>query len=183
MEKQLACQCPIISSCNVATRRVELVSLNTWTPFWPTGWEAVQKILSSLGQGPGVRLCISGVCVCSSWVAPVVSDSLPLYGLLLFPSILRQEHWSGFLCHPPGELPHPGIEPPSLMSPALAGRFFTTSATWEAQGLSQMPLTMWMLSKCLFAEGATRQPQSPRLKVKWLRWESLYKSSLWKLEC
>ena len=30
---------------------------------------------------------------------------------------------------PPGDLPDPGIEPVSLMSPALAGRFFTTSAT------------------------------------------------------
>ena len=29
-------------------------------------------------------------------------------------------------------LPNPGIEPGSLMSPALAGRSFTTSATWEA---------------------------------------------------
>ena len=27
---------------------------------------------------------------------------------------------------------HPGIEPTSLMSPTLAGRFFTTSASWEA---------------------------------------------------
>ena len=32
----------------------------------------------------------------------------------------------------PGDLPNPGIEPASLMPPALAGRFFTTSATWEA---------------------------------------------------
>ena len=30
---------------------------------------------------------------------------------------------------PPGELPNPGIEPASLMSPALAGWFFTTSTT------------------------------------------------------
>ena len=28
--------------------------------------------------------------------------------------------------------PHPGIEPPSLMPPALASRFFITTATWEA---------------------------------------------------
>jgi len=28
--------------------------------------------------------------------------------------------------------PDPGIESTSLMSPALAGRFFTTRATWEA---------------------------------------------------
>ena len=33
---------------------------------------------------------------------------------------------------PPGDLPDPGTEPMSLMSPALAGGFFTTSATWEA---------------------------------------------------
>ena len=32
----------------------------------------------------------------------------------------------------PGDLPKPGIEPTSLMSPGLAGRFFSTSATWEA---------------------------------------------------
>ena len=35
-------------------------------------------------------------------------------------------------CPPPGDLPHPGIELASLTSPALAGGFFTTSATWEA---------------------------------------------------
>ena len=31
-----------------------------------------------------------------------------------------------------GIFPHPGIEPASLRSPALAGGFFTTRATWEA---------------------------------------------------
>jgi len=45
----------------------------------------------------------------------------------------RQQYWSGLPCPPPGALPDPGIEPVSLMSPALAGRFFTTSTTWEAQ--------------------------------------------------
>ena len=43
----------------------------------------------------------------------------------------RHEYWSGLLCPPPGDLPDPGIEATSLMSPALAGRFFTTSTTWE----------------------------------------------------
>ena len=46
----------------------------------------------------------------------------------------RQEYWSGLPCPPPGDLPHPGIEPATLMSPALAGQFFITSTTWEAQG-------------------------------------------------
>ena len=45
----------------------------------------------------------------------------------------RQEYWSGLPCPPPEDLPNPGIKPTSLMSPTLAGGFFTTSATWEAQ--------------------------------------------------
>ena len=44
----------------------------------------------------------------------------------------RQEYWSGLPCPSPGDLPDPGIEPLSLKSPELAGRFFTTTATWEA---------------------------------------------------
>ena len=47
----------------------------------------------------------------------------------------RQEHWSGLPCPPPRDLPDPGIEPESLMSPALAGRVFNASATWEARFL------------------------------------------------
>ena len=37
-------------------------------------------------------------------------------------------NWSGLTCPSPGDLPNPGIEPESLLSFALAGRFFTTSA-------------------------------------------------------
>ena len=44
----------------------------------------------------------------------------------------RQEYWSGLPFPSLEYLPNPGIELVSLMSPALAGRFFTTSATWEA---------------------------------------------------
>ena len=33
---------------------------------------------------------------------------------------------------PPGDLPDPGIEPESLMSPALTNAFLTTGVTWEA---------------------------------------------------
>ena len=39
----------------------------------------------------------------------------------------RQEKRSGLPCLSPGDLPDPGIEPPSLVFPALAGEFFTTS--------------------------------------------------------
>ena len=43
----------------------------------------------------------------------------------------RQEYWSGLPFPPPEDLPDPGIEPASLVSPELAGGFFTTSASWE----------------------------------------------------
>ena len=45
----------------------------------------------------------------------------------------RKEYWSGLPFPLPGDLPDPGTEPVSLKSPVLVGRFFTTSATWEAQ--------------------------------------------------
>ena len=57
------------------------------------------------------------VCVCAK---PLQSGPLS-----------RQEYWSGLLCPPPGDLPDPETEPVSLMSLALPGGFFTTSATWE----------------------------------------------------
>ena len=44
----------------------------------------------------------------------------------------KQEYWSRLPFSSPGDLPDPGIEPSSLKSPALAGGFVTTSATWEA---------------------------------------------------
>ena len=49
---------------------------------------------------------------------------------LLFMRFSRQEYWSGLPFPPPGGLPDPGIELVSIMSHALAGGFFTISATW-----------------------------------------------------
>ena len=83
------------------------------------------------------RVCVC-VCVCvcvlrsfscvrlfmTLWT--VAHQALPSMGFS------RQEDWRGLPCPPPGDLPDPGIEPTSVMSPALADGFFTTSATWEA---------------------------------------------------
>ena len=44
----------------------------------------------------------------------------------------RQEYWRGLPCPPSGDLPKPRIKPESLISSALAGRFFATRA-WEAR--------------------------------------------------
>jgi len=48
----------------------------------------------------------------------------------------RQEYWSGLPCPPAGDLPDPGIKPASLMSPALAGGFFTTESPGK-------PMQIW----------------------------------------
>ena len=55
----------------------------------------------------------------------------------------RQEYWSGLPGPPPGGLPDPGMEPTSLMSPALAGGFCTTSATGSA--LTILHWWRWMV--------------------------------------
>ena len=43
----------------------------------------------------------------------------------------RQEYWRKLPFPPPGDLPNTGIDPVSPMSPALAGRFFTTLGALE----------------------------------------------------
>ena len=61
----------------------------------------------------------------------------------------RQEFWSGLPCPYTEDLANLGIEPTSLASSALAGKFFTTSTTWEAQDLLNMKRTWPHLYFCL----------------------------------
>ena len=76
----------------------------------------------------------------------------------------RQEQWPS--CPPPGDLPGPGIEPSSLMSPTLAGGFFTTGVTWEA--LIAQKMTSHCSTQCC--------PFSPRLSCSFCQ-ESLLQDS------
>ena len=68
------------------------------------------------------------------WVASVMSNSLTPWTVAhqapLSMEFSRQEYWSGLTCPPPGDLPDPGIEPTSLMSLALIGRWVLSSAIW-----------------------------------------------------
>ena len=69
-----------------------------------------------------------------------MSDSLQLLWTVarqtsLSIGILQARIWNGLPCPPPGDLPNPRTEPVSLMSPGLAGRFFTTSIIWERNQL------------------------------------------------
>ena len=45
----------------------------------------------------------------------------------------KQEYWSGLPCPSPTGVLDSGMKPSSLMSPALTGEFFITSAIWEAR--------------------------------------------------
>ena len=93
--------------------------------------EAFQQIV--LRQASVLCVCVC-VCVCASVHKPVQSLSLVrIFATLwivarqapLSLGFFRQEDWSGLPFPPPGDLPDPGIEPTSPVSPALADRFFT----------------------------------------------------------
>ena len=64
----------------------------------------------------------------------------------------RQEYWSGLPCPPPGDLPDPGMESASLMSPALAGRFIherhlgSPFPSWDSRLLSVRDLPVLFTS-------------------------------------
>ena len=62
--------------------------------------------------------------LCGTWTVTCQAP-LPM-------EISSQEYCSEFPFPSPGDLLNPGIEPTSHTSPITAGRFFTTSATWEA---------------------------------------------------
>jgi len=53
-------------------------------------------------------------------------DPMDCSQTLLTVGFSRQEYWSGLPFPPPGDLPHPGVEPALPVVPALASRFFTT---------------------------------------------------------
>ena len=83
----------------------------------------------------GRCVCVC-VCVCTQLLQSCPSlcdpmDSSPPVSSVH--GILQARIQSELPCSPPGDLPNPGIKRTPVMSPALAGRFFTTSATWEAQ--------------------------------------------------
>ena len=99
--------------------------------------------LGSLHQTADSHWLIYSTCMCAKLLqlSPALCDPMVCQAPLSM-RFLRQEYWNGLPCSPPGDLPDPGIEPASLMSPALAGGFFTTSATWE---ILYLHMVMYML--------------------------------------
>ena len=81
----------------------------------------------------------------------VVSDSATLWTVAhqapLSVGSSRQEHWGGWPCPPPGDLPHPGIKAASLMSLALSAGFFTMRATGRPTGTVTVFSFTFVISK------------------------------------
>ena len=94
----------------------------------------------------------------------------------------RQEYWMEWVAGPSSrDLPDPGIEPASLMSPAVAGEFFTTSTTWEAPlnvSPTQLPLArsakgLWPLPRPLNLRGSMTRSQKRHNGPNQLQWKYL----------
>ena len=75
----------------------------------------------------------------------------------------RQGYWSGLPFSSPGDLPDRGAEPVSLMSPALVGGFFTTSATWESSGGINSADTLLLDFRLLWMKDAARPGSKQRM--------------------
>ena len=100
--------------------------------------QKIENTLNTLLESQMQKKCMCGsrrnVCVLShfSRVWLFVTPWTVAHQAPLSMRFSRQEYWSGLPFPSPGDLPDPGIEPASLTSPTLAGRFFTNCATWES---------------------------------------------------
>ena len=95
----------------------------------PSHWPVEVICLSQCQWGKGKQSSPKKVHACS-----IVSDSFwpwtVAHQVPLSMKFSRPEYWSGLPFPSPGDLPDPGLELASLMSPALAGIFFSTNP-WQ----------------------------------------------------
>ena len=84
---------------------------------------------------PQAAACQASLFFISSWsLLKLVSTAIPWTVSCQAPlsmGFYRQKYWNGLAFPSPGDLPNPGVEPMSLMSPALEGGFFTSSTTYS----------------------------------------------------
>ena len=106
----------------------------------PTGWPCLLFLFKKLSKSPRdgtkytkmengrkVKVLVTQSCLTLCDPRECSSPGSSVHGSV------QAKILSGLPCPPPGVCPNPGIELTSFTSLALAGRFFTTSATWEAQ--------------------------------------------------
>ena len=83
----------------------------------------------------------------------------------LYMGFSSQEYWSGLPWPPAGDLPDPGIKPSSLYVSCIADWFFTTNATWEAQGGRTWALLQY--DWCSYKMGKTEHKQKHVQRTTW----------------
>ena len=153
------------------------------TPDGSEGWTQTGILLEIFcGSGPLVSRqmpCPQVSHVLTCMCAPCLSHILVFATLWtvahqapLSMEFSRQDYWSGLPCPPPGDLPHPGTEPMSFMSPAFSGSLFPTSTTWKAGACScQLP---WELEfdnlLCRFFYYSHMKTIWDRTHVSWSSW-------------
>ena len=82
------------------------------------------------------------MCVCAQLLSHVQLFAVPWtvsHQAPLPMEFSRQEYWSGAPFPTPGHLFNPGIQPMTLVFPALVGGFFTTGATCKALDAAKYP--------------------------------------------
>ena len=114
------------------TLNQSLGSFLTWVPV-----ELYMLHVHEVGPGPIVALCAVLSRFSRVWLFATPWTIAHQASLSVgFP---RQKYWSELPFPSPGYLPDPRIKSESLISPALAGRFFTTRATREVPILISHP--------------------------------------------
>ena len=101
-------------------------------------------------------MCYGTFCCAWLFVTPWTAAHQPPLSM----GFSRHEYQSGLPFPSPGDLPYQGVKPTSLMSPAVAGGFFTASATWEAPHYCSkmwVSLKSWMLTNVV-----------NKLKISWI---------------
>ena len=124
-----------------ATRQLWLVSLKEFSVTGLEEWvlkKQQTQIAAPATAVSRVRL------VATPWTA---AHRAPLS--MRFP---RQEYWSELPFPSPGDLPDPGIKPTSPMSPALAGRFFTTELPGKSYLLLLEKQFRWQSEEALLEQ-------------------------------
>ena len=99
-------------------------------------WLSVLHMVMYVSLSLGKRILLLVLPVGLPRLSPIPRE----WDFCLSMGLFRQEYWSGLPFPSPGDLPNTGIEPLALVSPALAGRFFTTTTQekpWRMTGGSR----------------------------------------------
>ena len=116
-----------------------------------------------------VCVCVC-VCVCthSRMVWLFVTPWTAAHQAPLSMEFSRQEYWSGLPFPIPRDVPNPGIEPVSPVSPALEGRFSTTKPPGKPEiflkHLRTGAFELWYWRRCLRVSWTSRRSNQSILK-------------------